>query len=434
MGSYSKQGQWQLSNNNIPIQCYGASYRQTLAKLSKANLNTRGEGFVVATNTLIANDDPLVIEPFLPKPATQEPNQDENNEEEDFMDEEDILPLPEETLPTQNNMDITRVKEQGDDGDESHQRSPETSLSPEIVAPGHAADRLMVVYDSDSGGLEDHDVPPPPFLEGSSSTPLTLIELLDNFSTVDMESTSDEEMLDAVARHLEFHWAGGEIFLRIESVLLKLGLSKAQYEDVFCDNTIQQLLVKVSINVPPSIVESTIAWFIEKRDLRRNWAAAQQLRELFDTVETLYWKEPRIGILGCQCILGRCDKKSGMWLSLWDGCYSKCSNVMHREVPDKNDRQLAQEGLYKMDLKACMPHIWNALNQLRGASSLKEEGDWRKFVDSILKNPAITDYNVVLKSDSPNLVKVFRVRTIIPPAEFINCLIFDQDFEKNFRS
>ncbi|EFJ20731.1 hypothetical protein SELMODRAFT_418019 [Selaginella moellendorffii] len=131
-------------------------------------------------------------------------------------------------------------------------------------------DRPMVVYDSDGRGLEDHGVPPPPFLEGSSSTPLTLMELLDNFSTVDanfimlqheevsalqdtsialevqwlkhklfgcfsIESTSDKEMLDVVTRHSKFHWARG------------------------------------SINMPPSIVEFTIAWFIEKRDLRRNW-------------------------------------------------------------------------------------------------------------------------------------------------------------------
>ncbi|EFJ17336.1 hypothetical protein SELMODRAFT_421052 [Selaginella moellendorffii] len=50
--------------------------------------------------------------------------------------------------------------------------------------------------------------------------------------------------------------------------------------------------------------------------------------------------------------------------------------------------------LYEMDLKAYVPYIWNALNQLRGASSLKEEGD----VDSILENLAFTDYNTVLES------------------------------------
>ncbi|EFJ17829.1 hypothetical protein SELMODRAFT_420537 [Selaginella moellendorffii] len=222
-------------------------------------------------------------------------------------------------------MDITGVEEQGDGGDELHQGSLETSLLPEIVALGHVADRPMVVYDSDGGGLEDHAVPPPPFLEGSSSTPLTFMELLDNFFTVELlecqqqwidatnafneavqlttqdsanfimlqheevsalqdaitalevraqedaeillhvqwlkhkllgcfgvKSTSDEEMLNAVARHSKFHWAGG------------------------------------SINMPPSIVKFTIAWFFEKRDLRRNWAATQQLKELFDTAETLY--------------------------------------------------------------------------------------------------------------------------------------------------
>ncbi|EFJ35428.1 hypothetical protein SELMODRAFT_404841 [Selaginella moellendorffii] len=281
-----------------------------------------------------------------------------------------------------------------------------------------------------------------------------------------------------------------------ESVLLKFSLSDAQYEDVFCNNTIQQLLAKVSINVPLLIVESIIAWFIEKRDLPKNWAAAQQLRQLFDIAETLYYKfscfciekamfqlyklactrlrpscilftfntnlripdykvvytseiggalvweestidvggphakaisihqipgsEPRIGIPGCQCILGRCDKMSGMWLSLWHGCYSKRSNVY-------------------------VPHIWNALNQLQGASSLKEEGDQHKSVDSILENLAITDYNTVLESRLTELGEGYEqaveacvaavvwhhlfiepnVRMIIPPVEVINCLIFD---------
>ncbi|EFJ32672.1 hypothetical protein SELMODRAFT_407700 [Selaginella moellendorffii] len=633
---------------------------------------------VTATNTLTANDDP--------RPATQEPNPCENNEEEDSADEEDILPLPEETLPTQDNMDISGVEEQGDGGDEPHQGSLETSLSPEIVAPGHAADRPMVVYDSDGGGLEDHGVPPPPFLEGSSSTPFTLMELLDNFSTVELlehqqrwidatnafneavqlttqdsanfimlqieevsalqdatttlevqwlkhkllgcfavESTSDEEMLDAIARHPEFHWAGGEIFLRHvlfnqamphwqdwESLLLKLGLSEAQYKDVFCDNTIQQLLAQVSINVPPSILESTIAWFIEKRDLCRNWAAAQQLKELFDTTETLYckfscfciekamlrpyrlartrlrpsciliapnnefscfqfafntnlrtpnykvvyaseiggalvWEESTIDAGGphAKAIREAVRQIPGStrglfvlreratywhprmpvhsrtlrqeerdvaifvgWLlfqafecnaQVSRGCTIATLAIAAGEVLNEDDRRLARGGLYEMDLKACGPHIWNALNQLRGISSLKEEGDRRKSVDSILENLAITDYNAVLESRltelgegyeqaveacvaavvwhylfiEPNVVgdllrdgfqhsmrmearqrpyksptllgglsligtdallQVFRVRTIIPPAEFINCLIFDQDFGENFRS
>ncbi|EFJ34252.1 hypothetical protein SELMODRAFT_405432 [Selaginella moellendorffii] len=137
--------------------------------------------------------------------------------------------------------------------------------------------------------------------------------------------------------------------------------------------------------MPSSIVESTITWFIEKRNLRRNWVAAQQLRELFDTAKTLYchalaiqtysymfevvlhsmvyaskirgalvWEEATIdvggphakaikevvcqisrsesciGILGCQCILGCYNKKHRMWLSLWASCYSKHLNVMHK--------------------------------------------------------------------------------------------------------
>ncbi|EFJ16363.1 hypothetical protein SELMODRAFT_421844 [Selaginella moellendorffii] len=65
-----------------------------------------------------------------------------------------------------------------------------------------------------------------------------------------------------------------------ESVLLQLGLSEAQYKGVFCDNIIQQLLAKGSINAPPSIV----------KDLCRNWATTQQLRELFDTAAILYCK------------------------------------------------------------------------------------------------------------------------------------------------
>ncbi|EFJ25167.1 hypothetical protein SELMODRAFT_413917 [Selaginella moellendorffii] len=442
-----------------------------------------------------------------------EPNPYENNEEEDSADEEDILPLPEETLPIQDNMDISGVKEQSDGGDEPHQGSPETSLSPEIVAPGHAADRPMVVYDSDGRGLEDHGVPPPPFLEGSSSTPFTLMELLDNFFTVDanfimlqieevstlqdatttlevqwlkhkllgcfgVESTSDEEMLDTIARHPEFHWVGDEIFLRRvlfnqtmphwqdwESLLLKFGLSEAQYKDVFCDNTIQQLLAEVSINVPPSILESTIAWFIEKRDLHRNWAAAQQLRELFDTTKTPYckfshfciekamlrpyrlactrlrpsriliapnnefscfqfafntnlrtpnykvvyaseiggalvWeestidagKEPHIGILRCQCILGHCNKKSGMWFL--------------------TDVQLQH---WQLQLERF---------QTRMTDDLPEE-DYMRWTSR--------HAHCISGMHSTNC-EVFWVRTIIPHAEFINCLIFDQDFGENFRS
>ncbi|EFJ13314.1 hypothetical protein SELMODRAFT_424697 [Selaginella moellendorffii] len=576
-------------------------------------------------------------------------------EQEDSADEEDILPLPEETLPTQNNMDISGVEEQGDGGDEPHQGSPKTSLSLEIVAPGHAADRPMVVYDSDGGGLEDHGVPPPPFLEGSSSTPFTLMELLDNFSTVEwidatnafneavqlttqdsanfimlqieevsalqdatttldvraqgdaevllqvqwlkhkllgcfaVESTSDEEMLDAIAKHPEFHWAGGEIFLRHvlfnqamphwqdwESLFLKLGLSEAQYEDVFCDNTIQQLLAEVSINVPPSILESTIAWFIEKRDLRRNWAAAQQLRELFDTVEILYckfsrfciekamlrpyrlartrlrpsriliapnnefscfqfafntnlrtpnykvvytseiggalvWEESTINVGGphakaireavCQ-ILGstrglfvlregatywhprmpvhsrtlRQEKRDVAIFVGWllfqafecnaqvsRGCTIATLAIAAGKVPNEDGR-LARGGLYEMDLKACASHIWNALNQL-----LTELGEgyeqaveacvaavvWHylfiepNVVGDLLqdgfqhsmrmearqrpyKSPALLGGLSLIGTDA--LLQVFRVRTIIPPAEFINCLIFDQDFGENFRS
>ncbi|EFJ24363.1 hypothetical protein SELMODRAFT_414985 [Selaginella moellendorffii] len=507
---------------------------------------------VAATNTLTANDDP--------RPATQEPNPYENNEEEDSADEEDILPLPEETLPTQDNIDISEVEEQ---------------------------DKPMVVYDSDGGGLEDHGVPPPLFLEGSSSTPFTLMELLNNFSTVELlerqqrwidatnalneavqlttqdnanfimlqheevsalqdatttlevkaqgdaevllqvqwlkhkllgcfgvESTSDEEMLDVIARHPEFHWAGGEIFLRRvlfnqamphwqdwESVLLKLGLSEAQYEDVFCDNTIQQLLTEVNINVPSSILEFTIAWFIEKSHAlaiqtcsymfeavsHSGGPYAKAIREAVHQIPGLtrglfvlkegatYW-HPRMPVYSRTLRQEERDVVS-------HGCTIATLAIAAGEVPNEDDRRLARGGLYEMDFKACAPHIWNALNQLRGASNLKEKGDRRKSVDSILENPAITDYNAVEACVAmvvwcylfikPNVVgnllrdgfqhsmrmeahqrpykspallgglsligtdallQVFRVRTIIPPVEFINYLIFDQDFGEKFRS
>ncbi|EFJ19072.1 hypothetical protein SELMODRAFT_419359 [Selaginella moellendorffii] len=113
------------------------------------------------------------------------------------------------------------------------------------------------------------------------------------------------------------------------------------------------------------------------------------------------------------------------------GCTIATLAIATREVPNENDRRLARGGLYEMGLKAYALHIWNALNQLRGASSLKEEGDQHKSVDSILKNLQLPTTTQCLSLDSPNLVKV---RMIIPPAEFINCLIFDQDFGENFRS
>ncbi|EFJ11702.1 hypothetical protein SELMODRAFT_425981 [Selaginella moellendorffii] len=123
-------------------------------------------------------------------------NQNKNNEEEDFVDEKDILPLPKETFPTQDNMDITKVEEQ---------------------------DRPMVVYDSDNRSLEDHGVLPPPFPEGRGFTPFTFMELLDNFFIVNMK------------RFLPYKMPSQPL-----------------------------------------------------RDLCRNWVATEQLRELFDTIETLY--------------------------------------------------------------------------------------------------------------------------------------------------
>ncbi|EFJ20732.1 hypothetical protein SELMODRAFT_418020 [Selaginella moellendorffii] len=284
--------------------------------------------------------------------------------------------------------------------------------------------RPMVVYNSDGRGLEDHGVPPPPFLEGSSSTPLTLMELLDNFSTVDANF----------------------IMLQHEEV--------SALQDA---STTLELLIERSINVPPSIVESIIAWFIEKRDLRRNWVDAQQLRELFDTAETLYykfshfciekamfrpyklvrtrlrpshiliegalvWEEATIKAGGphAKTIREAVHQIPGSMRGLFvlrEGAMYwhpkmpllfqvfKCNvqvscgcTIATGEVLDKNDRRLARGGLYEMDLKACTPHIWNALNQLRGASSLKEEGDRHKLVDSILEKSAITNYNAVLES------------------------------------
>ncbi|EFJ04602.1 hypothetical protein SELMODRAFT_432257 [Selaginella moellendorffii] len=296
-----------------------------------------------------------------------------------------------------------------------------------------------------------------------------------------VESTSDEEMLDAIVRHPEFHWAGGEIFLRRvlfnqamphwqdwESLLLKLGLSEAQYEDVFYDNTIQQLLAEVSINVPPSILESTIAWFIEKRDLQGHASAIQTCSYTFEAVShsgsytfeavshsvvyaseiggALVWEESTIDVGGpyakaireaVRQILGstrglfvfregttywhprmlvhsrtlRQEERDVATFVGWllfqafecnthvsRGCTIATLAIAVGEVPNEDDRRLARGGLYEMDLKACAPHIWNALNQLRGASSLKEEGDQCKSMDSILENPAITDYNAVLES------------------------------------
>ncbi|EFJ36460.1 hypothetical protein SELMODRAFT_404486 [Selaginella moellendorffii] len=303
-------------------------------------------------------------------------------------------------------MDITEVEEQGDGGDESHQGSPKTSLSPKIVALGHVADRPIIVYDSDGKGLEDHGVPPPPFLEGSSSTPLTLIELLDSFFIVE--------------------------------------------------------------------------------DLRRNWAAAQQLRELFDTAETLYYKFYHFCIEKAMfqpyklahtrfmpsCILestidaGGPHAKSIMegirqilrlegatyWhprmpvhsrtlrQEKWDVVSHRCTiatlAIAAGEVPDENDRQLARRGLYEMDLKACMSHIWNALNQLRGASSLKEEGNQRNSMDSIIENPAITNYNAVLESRLTELGEGYEqaMEACVAAVVWHYLFIKPNDFGENFRS
>ncbi|EFJ29744.1 hypothetical protein SELMODRAFT_409618 [Selaginella moellendorffii] len=178
---------------------------------------------VAATNTLIANDDP--------RPATQEPNPYENNEEEDSADEEDILPLPEKTLPTQDNMDISGVEEQGDGGDEPHQGSPETSLSPKTVAPGHATVELLECQQRWIDATNAFNEAVQLTTQDSANFIMLQIEevsaLQDATTTLEvqwlkhkllscfgMESTSDEEMLDAIARHPEFHWIGGEIFLQ----------------------------------------------------------------------------------------------------------------------------------------------------------------------------------------------------------------------------
>ncbi|EFJ14583.1 hypothetical protein SELMODRAFT_423655 [Selaginella moellendorffii] len=334
-------------------------------------------------------------------------------------------------------MNITEVKEQGDGEDEPHQGSLETSLSPEIVAPSHVADRPIIVYDSDSAGLENHGVPPPPFLEGSSSSPLTLMELLDNFSTVDVENTSDKEMLDVVAKYPEFYWDW-------ESVLLQLGLLEAQYkvaqqlrelfdttETLYCHASAMQtysyIFEAVSILIAPNNEFSCFQFTFNTNLHTLNYKVVYaseiggalsnfmlQTHGLFVLREELC-----IGIPRCQCILGRCDKKSRM--------------------------------------------------------CLKEEGNWCKSVDSILENPAITNYNAVLESRltelgegyeqavkacvvamvwrylfiKPNIVgdllqdgfqHAMRMEAHQKPykslalLEFINCLIFDQDFGEKFYS
>ncbi|EFJ37909.1 hypothetical protein SELMODRAFT_402564 [Selaginella moellendorffii] len=211
-------------------------------------------------------------------------------------------------------MDIIRVKEQGDGGDESHQGSPKTSLSPEIVAPSHAADRPMVVYDSDGGGFEDHDSA--------------------NF------------------------------------IML-------QHEEVF------------------ALQDATTA--LEKAMLQPYRLACTHLRSSHILESTIDVGEPH-----AKAIKEVVRQIPGL---VSHGCTIATLVIAAGEVLDENDRRLARGGLYEMDLKACMPHIWNALNQLRGCGGMHS-------------------YSGL----------AFWVKMIIPPAEFINCLIFDQDFGENFHS
>ncbi|EFJ25452.1 hypothetical protein SELMODRAFT_413514 [Selaginella moellendorffii] len=169
-------------------------------------------------------------------------------------------------------MDITGVEEQGDSGDELHQVSLKTSLSPEILASGYAAMTAEVLKAMDSANfimLQHEEVSALQDATTTLEVQWLKHKLLGFFG---MESTTGGEIF---LRHVLFsqampHWQDWE------SVLLQLGLLETQYEG--------------SINMPLLIVESTIAWFIGKKTYVGIGGAAQQLKELFDTAETLYCK------------------------------------------------------------------------------------------------------------------------------------------------
>ncbi|EFJ18596.1 hypothetical protein SELMODRAFT_420074 [Selaginella moellendorffii] len=383
MGSYSKQGHWQLGNSNIPIQCYEA---QALKEKDVREF---------ATNTLTTNDDPLVIKPFLRRLATLEPNQDKNNEEKGSVDEEDIFPLLEETLPTQDNMNITGVEEQSDGGDEPHQGSPKTSLSPKIVALGHVANRPIIVYDSDGRGFEDYDcwsinndgLMPPMHLMKLFSEPLRIVPTSSCYS---------------MRRDLHRNWAAAqqlrELFNTTETLYYKFYhfcIEKAMLQPYklahthfmpsciliapnnefscfqFAFNTnLHTLNYKV---VYASEIGGALVWEESTIDAGGPYAKSikEAIRQILRSTHGLfvlkegatYW-HPRMPV-----------HSRTLRQEKWDVVSCRCTiatlAIVAGEVLDENDRQLARRGLYEMDLKASTPHIWNALNQLRGYGGMR---------------------------------------------------------------
>ncbi|EFJ14306.1 hypothetical protein SELMODRAFT_423725 [Selaginella moellendorffii] len=283
-------------------------------------------------------------------------------------------------------MDISGVEEQGDGGDEPHQGSPETSLSPEIVAPGHATNKPMVVYDSDGRGLEDHGVPPPPFLEGRTYVGIgQLHNNGENYLTL---------LKHCIAMLRPYRLAHTR--LRLFRILIAPNNEFSCFQFAFNTNLrIPNYKVVYEYEIGGALVweESTID--VGGPHAKAIREAVRQIPGLMHGLFVLregatYW-HPRMPVHPRMLRQEERDVVSC-------GCTIATLAIAVGEVPNKDDRRLARGGLYEMDLKACAPHIWNALNQLQGASSLKEEGDRHKSVDSILENPAITDYNAVLES------------------------------------